>query len=51
MPVINAIIWFFVRDEAKIPMEENDIPSNRVPRYPPITGPQSRSPRYEIKIL
>ena len=50
MPMIKAMIWFLVREDANNPMEEKAAPSRMAPMYPPITGPQSISPKNEIKI-
>ena len=51
IPVIKAMIWFRVRDEANSPIAVKAAPSNIAPIYPPVTGPQSRSPINEIKTL
>jgi len=48
-PIINAIIWFLVIDEANKDIDENAPPRRMLPIYPPITGPKSSWPINEIE--
>ena len=49
-PIIKAMIWFRVKDDANNPMEHYDAARKIAPIYPPRTGPASTSPIKEIKI-
>ena len=49
-PIIKAIIWFRVRDDAKSPRAQYAAARKIAPRYPPITGPGSISPINDIKM-
>ena len=50
IPVIKAITWFLVSDDAKIPMALNAAPRSIPPVYPPTTGPQSSFPKKDTEI-
>ena len=41
----NETIWFFVIEEAKIPIAEKQAPKKIAPRYPQKSGPKSTSPK------
>ncbi len=45
MPTIKAMIWFLFKDEANRPMDAKAAPKKSAPRYPPMTGPVSISPK------
>jgi hypothetical protein len=49
-PIINAIIWFLVNEEANKDMDENAPPRKILPIYPPMIGPTSSWPINEIEI-